>query len=101
MGLLAELNLEGVEVKEAYWRLAKLVWEIDEPLSVRLEIAGYASKKAFEEGKNPLIVRQLTADLTDEEGNPDVAKVQLLVRVRSLAYLEIKRFPEMEGALDV
>jgi hypothetical protein len=101
MGLVAQLDLEGIEVKEAYWRLSALNWVINEPLSVRLEISGYASKEAFEAGKRPLIIRQMTADLTDEAGNPDGAKVEMLVRVRSLAYLEIKRFPEMEGALDI
>lgn len=101
MGLLAHLELEGVEVESAYWRLSALNWVINEPLSVRLEISGYASQRAFEEGKRPLMIRQMTADLTDDEGNPDAAKVEVLIRVRSLAYFEIKRFPEMEGALDV
>jgi hypothetical protein len=101
MALLALLDLEGVEVKEAYWRLSALNWVINEPLSVRLEISGYASKAAFDAGKNPLMTRQMTADLTNDEGHPDAAKVEMLIRVRSLAYMEIKRFPEMEGALDV
>lgn len=100
MAIVSQINFEGVKVEQAYWRLSALNWVINEPLSVRLEISGYASQQAFNEGKRPLTIRQMTADLTDEEGNPDAAKVEVLIRVRSLAYLEIKRFPEMEGALD-
>jgi hypothetical protein len=101
MGLQTPLDLHGVKVPTAYWRLTSFVWGVAEPLTVRLEIAAYASKAAFDEGRQSLETRSLTVDLTDANGNPDLVKVELLVRVRSLAYLEIKRFPEMEGALDV
>jgi hypothetical protein len=101
MGLQLAVDLHGADVDKAYLRLSAFHWSIEEPLTARVELHVYASQDAFAQGRQHLKTKEFAIDLTDENGNPDMVKVELLVRVRSLSYLEIKRFPEMEGALDV
>lgn len=101
MGLLLAVDFHGADIENAYLRLSHFSWSIAEPMTARVELHVYASQEAFTQGRQHLKTKQFVIDLTDENGNPDMVKIELLVRVRSLSYLEIKRFPEMEGALDV
>lgn len=99
MGLQAPIELQGLTSERGYWRLSSLNWSIDEPLTVRLALNGYASQEAFLEGKEP--IRNLPYVVEIDPQLPDNAKVKILVTIRDLGYLEAKNIPEMEGALDV
>jgi hypothetical protein len=101
MGLGAPIEFHGLGSKNGYYRLAGVNWAIEEPTTVRLKLHGYASKAAFDEGKPPLFSQDRSVDVVDDRGNPDMAKVEILVRVRELSYLEIKRFPEFSEAIDL
>jgi hypothetical protein len=99
MGLQAPIELKGLTSDKGYWRLSSLSWSIDEPLTVRLSLNGYASQEAFQEGKEP--IKTLLYPVEVDPQAPDNAKVKILVTIRNLGYLEAKNIPEMEGALDV
>jgi hypothetical protein len=101
MGLQSPINLHGLSNEAGYWRLAGFSWSINEPLTARMTINGYASKNAFDEGLPPLVSKELSTEMTSEDGQVDLVKVEMLVRVRGLAYMEIKRFPEFNEAIDV
>jgi hypothetical protein len=99
MGLQAPIELHGLTSEKGYWRLSELHWSINEPLTVRLALNGYASQQAFQDGKEP--IKALPYIVEIDPTLPDNAKVKILVTIRSLGYLEAKSIPEMEGALDV
>jgi hypothetical protein len=99
MALEAAIEFQGLTSEKGYWRLSALNWSIDEPLTVRLALNGYASQQAFLEGKEPIKILPYNVEVDPE--HPDNAKVKILVTIRSLGYLEAKHIPEMEGALDV
>jgi hypothetical protein len=97
MALQAPIELHGLGNEKGYWRFG---WDIQEPTTTRLKLNGYASKEAFEAGNPPLVVRELVTDAVQEDGGMDMVQVEMMVRVRQLAYLEIKRFPEFNEAID-
>jgi hypothetical protein len=99
MALEAAIEFQGLTSGKGYWRLSALNWSIDEPLTVRLALHGYASQQAFLEGKEPLKTLPYNVEVDPE--HPDNAKVRILITIRNLGYLEAKNIPEMEGALDV
>jgi hypothetical protein len=66
-----------------------------------MKLNGYASKAAFEAGLPALVTEDFATDMTTEDGQPDPVKLEVLVRVRGLAYLEIKKFPDFNEAIDV
>lgn len=99
MALEAPIELKGLSSDKGYWRLSSLIWSIAEPLTVRLSLNGYASQQAFHDGKEPLKNVAYPVEIDPEQ--PEDAKVQILVTIRHLGYLEAKSIPEMEGALDV
>jgi hypothetical protein len=100
MGLQAPIELHGLGNEKGYWRLAAFTWTIDEPTTTRLKLNGYASKEAFESGNLPVVVREFMADAVKPDGSMDLIQVEMMVRVRELAYLEIKQFPDFIGAID-
>jgi hypothetical protein len=100
MALQAPIELHGLGNEKGYWRLGGFGWDIQEPTTTRLKLNGYASKEAFEAGNPPLVVRELVTDAVQEDGGMDMVQVEMMVRVRQLAYLEIKRFPEFNEAID-
>jgi hypothetical protein len=99
MGLQAPIEYQGLHSEKGYWRLSELHWSIDEPLTVRLGLNGYASQEAFQDGKAPIQTLPYVVEVDPE--HPDNAKVKILVTIRNLGYLEAKTIPQMEGALDV
>lgn len=99
MGLQAPIELEGLGSDKGYYRLSEVLWTIHEPLTARLRFNGYASQAAFDEGKQP--IRELLRVVEADPSNPEDANVRILVTIRSMAYLEAKNIPELEGALDV
>jgi hypothetical protein len=99
MALQAPIELKGLTSEKGYWRLSQLNWGINEPLTVRLTLNGYASQQAFLDGKEP--IKELPYIVEIDPEAPDDAKVKILITIRSLGYLEAKSIPEMEGALDV
>ena len=99
MGLQAPIELRGLTSQKGYWRLSSLAWNIEEPLTVRLSLNGYASQEAFLEGKESIKTLPYVVEI--DPAAPDNAKVKILVTIRNLGYLEAKSIPEMEGALDV
>jgi hypothetical protein len=100
MALQAPIELNGLGNDKGYWRLGSFSWSIEEPTTTRLNLNGYASKEAFQAGKPPVVVRELVTDALKPDGQMDLVQVEMMVRVRELAYLEIKRFPEFNEAID-
>lgn len=99
MALESPIEVEGLSSSRGYWRLSDLHWSIREPLTVRLELDGYASQDAYNEGRASLRTIPYTVEINPED--PEDVKVQILVTIRSIGYLEAKSIPEFGGALDV
>lgn len=101
MALEAPIEFQGLKNERGYWRLKTFSWNSAEPQTARMSVDGYASKEAFEEGAQPLLTREYAKDAVPDDGNPDMVQIEMMVRIGNLAYLEIKSFPEFQGAIDV
>lgn len=99
MALLNTLDLDGLAIANAYWRVGSFEWNTNEPGVIRLRLDCYASQDVYQSGRSAL--RSISKELQLDPSNPQDDKVVLFSQIRATCYAEVKEMSEFQEAIDV